>query len=252
MPSFVERVRNRDRLTGGLLRMPNEQLAELSGLVGFDFVVIDCEHGGADQLPLQNHVIAAAYGGAAPIVRVGSDVEILRALDLGAEGILVPHVSSVERAAEVVSLVKYPPEGERGFAPYTRAARYGLLSGDEHFARTRDNVALFLMIEDDRGLENVEAIAAVAGVDGLMLGPADFAVQSPGGRSGPSDVVDAARRRVREVSERHGRGCLEIVGSAASARDFRAAGAHMVLYNIQQSVTNLFKELVDAAASEKG
>ena len=98
VPAFADRFRSGDPLLGALMRMPNESMAELAGLVGLDFVLIDTEHGPGDQLALAQHINAAAANGLATMVRIGRPEEILRVLDLGVDGILAPHVSSIEQA----------------------------------------------------------------------------------------------------------------------------------------------------------
>ena len=242
MTSFADRVRRGDRLLGALLRMPNENLVELVGAVGLDFVVIDTEHGPGDQLGLTHHVVAAQASGLGVIVRVGAPGEVLRVLDLGADGILAPHVSSVAQARDYIDHAHYPPLGHRGFAAYTRAGRFGLGTAEEHYAAGRD-VLIVTMIEDPAGVEAAGDIAALDGVDGLMLGPADFACEL-GLLGAPGDPrIDAAARTVRARAKEHGGAAVSIVGSRDAAQRAFDDGATVVMYNAQQILNTAFSEL---------
>ena len=106
------------------------------GLAGFDFVVIDCEHGPADLLAMRQHLAFAELQGLAVLVRVGAaePALVLRALDAGAQGVIAPHIDTVEQASALVDSAHYPPAGHRGFATYGRAGRFGGVQPAEHLA----------------------------------------------------------------------------------------------------------------------
>lgn len=242
----AERIRSGERLLGTLLRMPGESLVELTGLVGMDFVLIDTEHGPADQLPLAHHLTAATAAGIGALVRVGNLSEVLRVLDLGADGIVVPHVSTPDRAREVVAAARYPPTGVRGFASYTRAGRFGLRTGAEHRDATARGTAVIVMLEDEAGIAAAAEIAAVPGVDAVWVGPADLAVAM--GESGPDapavrDAIAVAHERIRLS----GTTVLSIAGSRRAAAEQFEAGSGVVVYNLQAALNTLFTELSAAA-----
>jgi 4-hydroxy-2-oxoheptanedioate aldolase len=108
-----DRVRDGERLLGVLLRMPAEETVEMLGLAGFDFVVIDCEHGPADVIPLRQHLAFADVQGLAVLVRVGAaePALVLRALDAGAQGVIAPHIDTVGQATALIDSAHYPPVG---------------------------------------------------------------------------------------------------------------------------------------------
>ena len=230
--------------------MPNETLIELTGLVGMDFVVIDTEHGPADQIPLGQHLTAATAVGIPALVRVGDPTEILRVLDLGAAGIIAPHISSVEQAEAVVRAASYPPRGDRGFATYSRSGRQGLVDTAEHLRNAEANTAVILMIEDARGVDAAEAIAAVPGVDALFVGPADLAVSLgvPGQQSGQQ--IQQVIREVQEAAHRAGVAVASITADAESARAQFRAGSTMVIYNALSALGGLFTRLADGRPNE--
>lgn len=242
---LAARVRSGDRLLGALVRMPNEMLVELAGLVGLDYVVLDAEHGPADQIALAHHITAAESVGIPAMVRIGGLAEVLRVLDLGAAGIVYPHIDSVQEAEALVAAVCYPPRGRRGFAAYTRAGRYGLATGAEHHGRYATGPLVVAMIESRGALDAAADIAAVDGIDLLMLGPADLAADLgilDQTQHDQQPVVDALAS-VRAAAQ--GR-ALSICGDEATARQHFEAGSQMVVYNVQHAVSQLMLRLASA------
>ena len=188
--------------------IPDPQIVEIIGLSGFDAAFIDMEHTSLDLHDVQACVMAAERVGVTPIVRTpGFDPAfILRLLDMGVQGIQVPHVSSPETAREAVKAVRYPPHGERGMAAGSRAANYGKTPLLEHMAQSNKEVLLACMIEDNEAIERIDEIAAVEGVDLLAVGPSDLSRSL--GVSGHPDHprLIAAIDRVREAVKK-GAGC---------------------------------------------
>ncbi|MBV9862809.1 MAG: siderophore biosynthesis protein SbnG [Alphaproteobacteria bacterium] len=188
--------------------IPDPQIVEIIGLAGFDAAFIDMEHTSFDLRDVQLMVMAAERVGITPIVRTpGFDpAVILRLLDMGVQGIQVPHVDSAERAREAVRAVRYAPLGDRGMAAGSRAADYGKTPLLEHMARSNREIILAAMIEDMAAVEQIEAIAAVEGVDLLAVGPSDLSRSL--GVSGQPDhpKLVAAIDRVR-AAVRGGKGC---------------------------------------------
>ena len=250
--TLKQRLAKGEPLLGPLVRMPNEMLVELTGLVGMDFVVLDTEHGPSDQIPLGQHLTAAAAAGIPALVRVGRLSEILRVLDLGAAGVVVPHVSTVEQAEQAVRAASYPPRGDRGFATYSRAGRLGLADAAEHLRTAAENTAVVLMIEDAQGVAAAEQIAAVPGVDGLFVGPADLAVGlGHAGRQHEPEVAQAIRS-VHDAARRAGVAVVSITGDPAGAQAQFAAGSTMVIYNAMAALGRLFTELATGRAAVAG
>src|SRR5262245_2857183 len=160
---------------GGGLRSP--EIVELIGHAGYDGVFIDREHMAHDLHDVQAMVLAAERMGITPMVRTpGFDAALtLRLLDLGVQGIHVPHVSTAAVARAVVAAARYTPLGERGLIGYSRAADYGRVPLGEHIAGSNREVLLTVMIEDRQGVEEIAEIAAVPGIDLIAPGPNDLA-----------------------------------------------------------------------------
>jgi 4-hydroxy-2-oxoheptanedioate aldolase len=198
-------------LLGALLRMPAESLAEMVAVAGLDCVLLDLEHGPADLVSLQHHVLAAQVHGVPTLVRVGADEPalVLRCLDLGVVGIVFPHVSSAEDARRAVAAAHYPPLGQRGFASYSRAGLYGATPSEQHLDAGADTVVI-IMVEDAAGCAAAAEILAVDGVDGVFVGPADLSVslglrgdaQHPDVLAASRDVHEAAAKASAPSSDR--------------------------------------------------
>ena len=149
--------------------------AELLGLAGYDWVVIDLEHGLATETDLVAHLTAVETTGAAAIVRPpsGERLRIGRALDLGAAGIVVPRLDSAAEVKEAVTFLRYPPEGQRGVALLTRGARNGAVGHGAVSTVNRDIVGI-VQVESPGAVKDARAFAATDGVDVLFVGPADL------------------------------------------------------------------------------
>ena len=180
------------------------QIVELIGLAGFDAALIDMEHTSFDLHDVQLAVMAAERVGITPIVRTpGFDPAfILRLLDMGVQGIQVPHVGDAAAARAAVKAVRYPPLGDRGMAAGSRAAEFGKIPLVEHMAQSNREILLACMIEDMAAVERIDQIAAVEGVDLLAVGPSDLSRSL--GVSGQPDHprLVAAIDRVRKAVKR--------------------------------------------------
>lgn len=163
-------------VVGTFVEIPSPQIVELLGLAGFDFVVIDREHGSIDLETTENLIRAAAATGICPLVRVShcDPVAIRQPLDMGAAGVHVPQIESAEQARLAVRSAKFHPLGERGLQPYVRAASYRAFPTAEFLEESNENVVIVLHIEGARGVAAFEEIVAVEGIDVAFLGPYDL------------------------------------------------------------------------------
>lgn len=240
-PSVLrDRLAAGERLTGALVRMPAEETVEMLAVAGFDFALVDCEHGPADVADLRRHVAAAAAFGLPVLVRPGHDdpAFVLRALDGGAAGIVAPHVESAAEAASVVAAARYPPHGERGFATYSRAGRYGTVSAAEH-RRAADGALVLVMLESPAAVRDAAAIVGAPGVDGFLVGTSDLAASRGPGDPPVADLLDAAARAGASVGALR----AELAGDPAQAAAAFAGGARIVVYNLTQAFMALLAQL---------
>ena len=158
---------------GAWLSLANTHTAELMANAGFDWLVIDMQHGLLDYGDLRHMLPAISTTETTPMVRVaGNDpAAIMKVLDAGAMGVIVPLVNNRAEAAAAVAACRYPPEGGRSFGPI-RAALYG---GRGYAAEANDEIACIVMIETKEGIANVEEIVTAPGLGGVYIGPADLA-----------------------------------------------------------------------------
>lgn len=174
-------------------------LLEMLGETGYDFVNIDCEHA-ANELPDVISALQALRATKAQAsVRVPSldPVVIKRVLDAGAQSLFVPYLQTVEEAQLAAASVAYPPHGIRGVAGGARAQGYGAYG--DYFFKARDEICLIVQIETQLGLDNLEAIAAVDGIDAIFIGPADLSASLGYPGQMTSEPVKAA---IRDAIER--------------------------------------------------
>lgn len=172
---FKQAILNREVQIGLWTNIRDASVLEMLADTGFDWINIDCEHG-PNELPDVIAGLQAMKGGAASTtVRVpGLDpVVIKRMLDGGAQTLFVPYIQTVAEAELAAASVAYPPAGIRGVAGGTRATAFG--TADDYFAKARDEICLIVQIETQEGLDNLEAIAAVPGIDAIFIGPSDLA-----------------------------------------------------------------------------
>ncbi len=174
-------------------------VSEMLAGCGFDWIVLDCEHSARDVPEVLAGLQAMAPYPVQPVVRVKSlDVaEIKKMLDAGAQSILVPYVQNAEEARLAAAAVTYPPEGLRGVAGSVRANRFGAIP--DYFNRARDEICLIVQIETREAMDNLEEIAAIPGIDGIFIGPADLAASlghpgNPGHREVRAAISEAIGR----------------------------------------------------------
>lgn len=196
MPAPENRFKTRlqaqgDVLWGLWVALASPQVAELCAGAGFDWVLIDAEHGPND-IPLIAQQLAACAGQAShPVVRLpmGEAWIIKQALDVGAQSLMIPQVETAAQAQALVRACRYPPQGIRGMgAGLGRATNYGRVDG--YVATANAQICLIAQIESRLAMDNLEAIAAVEGVDALLIGPADLAADL--GHPGRADAPEVA------------------------------------------------------------
>ena len=221
-----ERVRARAVVLGTFIKSAAHDIGEVLGRAALDFAIIDAEHAPFD-LAAIDHRAPVVLGCSRPaglpcLVRPPSLAAafIGQCLDLGAAGILAPHVSTAEKAAGVVAAAKYA-SGQRGFSPSTRAGGYG--QDGDYLAGADQASCVWCQIEDAEAIERLDAIAVLDEVDCLFLGRADLALSL--GAAGPADPrLLAAVRATAEAGARHGRAVGVYIGDTAEIPDLLALG----------------------------
>jgi 4-hydroxy-2-oxoheptanedioate aldolase len=218
----------------------------MAGAAGYDYVCIDLQHGLSDEWTMVSMLQAAAAGGTIPLVRPAWNEPglIMRALDLGAAGVIVPLVDSRADAERAVSACRYPPQGTRSYGP----SRAELVIGSSVPAELAAGALCVVMIETRDGLDNLEEVAATPGLDGLYIGPSDLSlalglVPRIGG-----EALEAAISRIREVAHAHGLIAGMHCQGGDAARTRAAEGFELVTVSIDSTLLNagLARELAVA------
>jgi 4-hydroxy-2-oxoheptanedioate aldolase len=221
-------VRGGERLLGTFSVIPSTDVIELIALAGFDFVILDMEHGPYTVQLVHTCLLAAAAHRLAAIVRVPEHNPALigSVLDVGAHGVLVPQVRSADEAAAVVDAARFAPRGSRGSNPWVRAARYA--GSPEWLARSNEETLVMVMVEGTEAVRQIDRIIGVDGLDAIFLGPVDMshALGVPGQPEHPrvlSTLVEVAgKARAADVT------AAVFAPDAARARAWWSAGLTMV------------------------
>ncbi|MDR2726382.1 MAG: aldolase [Deltaproteobacteria bacterium] len=173
---FRERLKSGKALLGPFVNLCHPAIMEIAGLAGFDFAIIDTEHGEISTDRALDMIRAAQLSGVSPIIRVyGNQPELIgKALDMGAEGVQIPMVCDKAGAAAALGAARFSPAGSRGCNRFVRAARYSHMGKDEFFGRSNDRTSVLVQVEGKEGLDNLEEILAVPGIDVLFIGPYDL------------------------------------------------------------------------------
>jgi 2-keto-3-deoxy-L-rhamnonate aldolase RhmA len=195
------RIHSGEPTIGTFLNLGSPLAAEACALAGFDWLLVDLEHGGGGEAALVGQMLAGATHGVPVLVRVESAERIRsgRVLDLGSAGVMFPRLDTPDQVAAAIRHLRYPPEGDRGVATYNRACGFGLRS--ENLRTANGSLVGIVQIESAAAVSHVEAIARLPGVDVIFVGPADlsYALGVPGQLDAPkfqsalSRVVEAAR-----------------------------------------------------------
>jgi len=189
---------------GPFMKFTDPAAVEIMGLAGFDFVIIDAEHGPISMQSAQNMIRAAETANITSIIRVANNDEalILRALDIGAQGIEIPQINSKSQAIKAVRSVKYAPQGERGVCRYVRAANYSSMDKFEYFKSANKETMIITHIEGVEGINNLDEILSVPGIDVIFIGPYDLS-QSLGvpGQVNNSLVVEKMKEVVLKCKQ---------------------------------------------------
>lgn len=227
--SFKAALANGETLIGAWVGLGDLYAAEIMGTAGFDWLVIDGEHGPNDIRSIRDQLIALEASPAHPVVRlpVGETWMIKQVLDIGAQTILVPMVESAEQARELVRACTYPPLGRRGVgAALARASRYSAIT--DYVQTADDEICLLVQVENLAGLAALDEILAVEGIDGVFIGPADLAADMghPGTYMAPEvhEAITDALARIEASGK--AAGILSVRDDATPA--FIDAGARFV------------------------
>jgi 4-hydroxy-2-oxoheptanedioate aldolase len=237
LDTFKKKINAGETVYGPFMKTGDPAFVEIAGYAGFDFVILDMEHGPASFENLQNLIRGAIIAGTVPIVRTSDSSEnsISRALDLGASGIQVPQIQTAEEARSCVTAAKFFPSGMRGVCRFVRAAEYSSLPREEYFTNANKSLVI-LQLEGKKAIENLDEILDVEGIDIIFIGPYDLSqsLGYPGQVSHP-EVIKAVKRIVDNAREKN-----VVVGTFTdtmeSAKMWKEAGVQYISYSVDVGI----------------
>jgi len=240
---------------GGVARgvsvmFPSPQIVEILAHAGYDWVLLDCEHGALSAESVELLCMAAEANGITPIARprhAGAEA-ILEVLERGAQGVQVPHITSPEGARAVVEAVKYHPLGRRSLAARTRPAGYGLSTrADDFTRRANEETLVCLQVEETEAIDNLDQILAVPGVDVIFVGPSDLSQSL--GRPGELDHPEVRRAITRLFSRIVSAGRIAgCAGDTAAWKRYHAAGVTYLYTHLPTVIAAGSEAFLDAEA----
>ena len=235
--NLKNRLRKGEKLVGMFITSTDPCLTEVAAVTGYDFVVIDTEHGPLSPTEAMHHIRAAEAKGISPVCRAtnAENTTILRLLDVGAHGIQVPQVNDVETARRVVAAAKYYPAGIRGMA-LPRALDYGMGDLMDSFRQANDETVVIVHCETKESLDVIEEIAAIDEVDVVFLGPFDLS-QSLGipGQTG-HPLIQEAVKKVLGACREHNKAAGIFAADGDQAKKRLEEGFQFVTINLDMTL----------------
>lgn len=246
---FKNKLKEGKNVFGPFMKSTDPAFVEVAGYSGFDFVILDMEHGPATFSELQNLIRAALLANIIPIVRTAdsTEISISKSLDLGAFGVQIPQVTSGIAAEACVKAARFFPSGERGVCRFVRAANYSSLPREDYF-KSANEILVIIQLEGKEAILDIENILKVEGIDIIFIGPYDLSqsLGVPGQISHPhvieamNDIVKKARSRGIVVGT--------FTDTLQSAQLWKKAGVQYISYSVDvgiftTSCSQLVKEL---------
>ena len=249
-----EALDKRNLALGTWVQMRNPEACELVAAGGYDFVIIDMEHGSFGWDGAVDMIRAVEYGGATPVIRLPGDsiVDIKKALDAGALGVIIPKICSGKEALQVVKAAKYEPSGRRGACPVVRATAHGLLDWKMYRKWSDENVMVWAIVETMEAIENIADIVS-QGLDAIVLGPFDLSMAM--GFQGDVEHPQVKREliRISEIALKKGVECVAVLFDMEpeqilrSAKFWKEKGCRMITTSSDRGILSHFhKKVLDS------
>lgn len=247
MENLKKRLK-KDTLLGTFVPFALGDVADYTSRLGFDFIIIDNEHGIMNQETIYDMIRAAQCQRVPVLVRCTNSTPdmIHKVLDMGAEGILVPVINTAEDAREVLKSALYPPKGERGIAYFTRASSYGLIEDKTEFLKkANEEVFISIQLETGAAIENLDEILEVEGIDMFFIGPNDLAASLGIPNSHP-EMERIIEETISKIIAK-GKTAGIFVTDDETARKYTGYGAKFILASITKYLTQGVKEYLRKA-----
>lgn len=239
-----EKLKENKSIIGPFMKLPSPAVVEIIGTAGFDYAIIDCEHGPLDMLKAEEMIRSAHLSNLGAVIRVSENNPVLisRALDIGADAVQIPQISCKEEAVEAVKAAKFQPLGERGVCRYVRAAGYSSVVKSEYFSSANEDTMVILQVEGLEGINNIDDILEVEGVDIIFIGPYDLSqslgctgdVENPLVVNKMKEVVEKAKAKNKIIGT--------FVDDIKTAHKYTKEGLQYISYSVDVGIIyNKFK-----------
>ncbi|KAJ4410285.1 hypothetical protein N0V82_009279 [Gnomoniopsis sp. IMI 355080] len=234
------------------MTIPSVRQAQMVALCGFDGIILDCEHGHIGDDSMHNSVAAISALGVSPIIRIRGPAHdiIKRALDTGAHGIMVPQINTAEEAAQIVQSSKFPPQGVRGQGSPFASIGHGITT-PQYMKSADQTIITMIQIETKAGVDNVDAIAAVPGVDMLFIGPNDLAQSLLGYTPAKGDEPEfvAALDKIVAAARKHGKWAARMVNDGNVAKAVKSTYDTVAITGDFKAMQNWYMATIEVAKS---
>lgn len=226
--NLKERMQNGETVYGLFINSVSSIAVEVAGLSGYDFVLIDSEHGPSDVLDNRELIMAAEYRGTVPFVRIPNKLQssVLKTLDVGAHGILVPQVNSKKEAEDIANSARYCPEGMRGVAS-ARSSDYGFVK--DYFKKANDRTMVAVQCENIIGVPYLDEIAAIPGIDIIFIGPFDLSQSMNAIGQVSYESIKEVVHAVLSAVHNHNKQAGIFVRNAQEAKFYSDLGFHFII-----------------------
>ena len=234
MIDIKNKLKNEENVYGTWCTIPSPEVTDIISNAGLDFIIIDMEHGIMDYKTAQMMSVTAHSNNCSSLIRVPyiNESNILKSYEIGSNGIVVPHVKNIKDVNDILKYYKYPPDGNKGYSPYTRASKYHVQ--EKYLKTSNKNQLLCIIIEDKEGLENIENIVKNKEIDVIYIGTYDLSV------SLNCDIND---KKVKNELER----CVEIIRkhkisagclyhNAKELNYFKKIGINFLVYGVDSKI----------------
>lgn len=243
---FKKKIKNGETVLGTWCILPSASNVNVLAASGLDFVVIDMEHGPISYETAEDMVRAAEVGGCTPLIRVpkNDEADILRALDIGAHGVVVPHIETMIDREKAIAAIKYFPEGNRGLSPFTRAGGYDPEDTSRHVERENNETMSVLIVEGKNGIDNLENILNDKNIDVVYFGICDLsqALGIPGQLDNPKlkDFIEDCVHRAKKKNVAVGAFTADLM----MLRWFKEIGIQFITYSLDSTeLCRAFKKI---------
>jgi len=237
LSEFRKKIGRGQCVFGPFMKTSDPAFVEIAGRAGFDFTILDMEHGPADFSLLQNLIRAAECAGTLPVVRVSKldEVSISRALDVGARGVQLPQIETAEEAARAVMYAKFAPDGVRGVCRFVRAANYSATDRFEYFEEANRNL-IILQLEGCKAIDSIDDILGVKGFDIIFIGPYDLSqsLGVPGQIDHP--LVEEKMRYITQKARARGVVTGTFVDDISMVKKWTSLGVQYISYSVDVGI----------------